>query len=231
MPPRSFLFLSALLFGFAAAGCSPQIGDKCALNTDCSISGTRQCDTSLPGGYCTVFNCGPNSCPDQSACYLFHAEIPGCPYDDRLPSRTAHSFCMKDCSQNSDCRSGYECHDLRDPPWNAILLDDNQDQPACVPVPDGALDNAGDLLSGPDAAVLPVCQADPAIDAAFPPLPDAGVVPPAEDGGTGEDGAAPLDGGFDATLDAGIDATTLIDASDASSVDASDAGAPDASAD
>ena len=135
--PRFPLRLCALPRSRFAAppGCTPQIGDKCVLNTDCSATGTRQCDTSLPGGYCTIFNCGPNTCPDQSACYLFHAEIQGCPYDDREPSRTGHTFCMKDCAHDSDCRSGYICSDLRVPPWNAILLDDNQDQAVVRPRP------------------------------------------------------------------------------------------------
>jgi hypothetical protein len=217
---------------FAVSGCQPQIGDKCVLNTDCSVSGTRQCDTSMPGGYCTVFNCGPNSCPDQTACYLFYAEVQGCPYSDRAPSRTAHSFCMKDCSHDSDCRPGYVCADLRGKPWYAVLLDDNQNQAVCVPAPDFASSNAGQLESVEFDASTPVplvCQADPDIDAAFPPPPDVDAAAPsvdaASDGAPVPDaGPPPADGGLDAaidaTLDAGLDAT-LTDAG----VDGSDAGA------
>jgi hypothetical protein len=226
--PAAFAALAAVA---GLAGCQPQIGDKCNLNTECAVSGTRQCDTSLPGGYCTVFNCGPNSCPDQSACYLFHAEVQGCPYNDHQPSRTAHSFCMKDCHQDGDCRAGYVCRsrqDLAGPPWDALLLDDNQDQKICVPLSDQT------FASGtPDASPL-VCQADPAIDAAFPEGPDAG--PQAVDA-AGETGTAPGDSGTadataDATLDAGVDATTpdattLADARE----DGSDAGSPDATID
>jgi hypothetical protein len=237
MPSPAPRFLRFLYFGllgllaWGAAACSPDIGDHCALNTDCSINGTRQCDTALPGGYCTMFNCGPNSCPNGSGCYLFYAEVQGCPYDDRQPSRTAHSFCIKDCAQNSDCRTGYECADLRLPPWNALLLDDNQDQPGCIPIPDTAENVAGDLASFPDGAP-PVCQADPDMDAAFSPY-DAAVPVlsfPSDDGGAdagvtedaeadsdarpspdaGDAGAPAMDGGdaaADATLDGGLDAT------------------------
>jgi hypothetical protein len=216
-------FAAAAAFGLA--GCQPQIGDRCVLNTDCSISGTRQCDTSLPGGYCTIFNCGPNSCPDQSACYLFYSEVQGCPYDDHQPSRTAHSFCMKDCQQDGDCRAGYVCKTLRElsgPPWDALLLDDNQNQNVCVPVPDQGDSGVPDANAPP----LPVCQANPDIDAAFPPPPEAG--PPPLDAALGPDGSAeagPADAAPDATLDAGADATL-----DAGS-DGSDAGAPDGTLD
>ncbi len=232
----------AALTALALSGCQPQIGDKCVLNTDCSVSGTRLgCDTSMPGGYCTVFNCGPNSCPDQTACYLFYAEVQGCPYSDRAPSRTAHSFCMKDCQQNSDCRAGYICADLRKGPWNAVLLDDNQNQAVCVPAPDKASQAAGLLTSeqlDANAPPIPICEADPDIDAAFPSEPDAGVAlvdagevsdTGADAGIQGADGGvdAGLDAGTDATLDAGVDATL----NDAGVVDASDAGASDATLD
>src|SRR6202041_1127412 len=118
--------------------------------------------TSLPGGYCTIFNCGPNTCPDQTACYLFQSEVQGCPYSDRAPSRTAHSFCMKDCQKDSDCREGYICADLRAAPWNAILLDDNQNQSVCTIGYDSSFQAAGELPDA-NAPPLPVCQADPDI--------------------------------------------------------------------
>jgi len=227
-PGARIFILPAALFALAVSGCQPQIGDKCVLNTDCSVSGTRQCDTSMPGGYCTIFNCGPNSCPDQTACYLFNAEVQGCPYSDRSPSRTAHSFCMKDCQQNSDCRAGYECHDLRGGPWNAVLLDDNQNQAVCVPVPDKASTAAGLITSeqlDANAPPIPICEANPDIDAAFPSEPEA--VDAGSDGGPRKDASAGAgEAGLDAALDAGLDAT-LNDAG----VDASDAGTSDATID
>ncbi len=199
-------------FALASAACTPKIGDKCVLSTDCSQQGDRQCDTSLPNGYCTVYNCGPNGCPDFAACYLFHPEVQGCDYNDRQPSRTSKSFCMAGCTTNSDCREGYECKDARQAPWNAILLDDNQNQPVCVPTND---DNPfGDTYSTQPDAEAPVCQAFPDIDAALPAEVDAGQ----NDGGATDAGVdATVDGGHDAG-DAGVDAT--VDASDSGSGDA-----------
>jgi hypothetical protein len=206
MSVKAFLFVSVVMLASAITGCQPHIGDKCVLNTDCSVTGTLQCDTSMPGGYCTQFNCGPNSCPNGNACYLFHAEVQGCPYNDRTPSRTGHSFCMEGCATNSDCRYGYSCNDLRQYPWYALLLDDNQEQKVCSPNLDTSF-----YQTAPDANAppVPICESNPDYDAAFPP----------EDSGA----AVVLDAGVDGSLDAGVDAT-LTDAGG----DASDAGAPDA---
>jgi hypothetical protein len=202
--PGRFLSKFIVLFALSAAACTPKIGDKCVLSTDCSQQGDRQCDTSMPDGYCTVYNCGPNGCPDYAACYLFHPEVQGCDYNDREPSRTSKSFCMAGCKTSSDCREGYVCADGRGAPWHALLLDDNQNQLVCLPDPDYATDA---FSSQPDAQA-PVCQAFPDIDAAFP-------VMPAADAGA-------MDAGTDATTgggsDAGKDAT--VDASDSGSEDA-----------
>lgn len=95
------------------AGCTPEIGDKCVLSTDCSIRGDRLCDTSQPGGYCTVFNCEPDNCPENSdgICVSFEDELdPACgAADDTQWARFARTFCMRACEEDSDCRDGYEC--------------------------------------------------------------------------------------------------------------------------
>jgi hypothetical protein len=223
--PFLFTALLALASVGGGAGCQPHIGDKCVLNTDCSVTGTLQCDTSMPGGYCTIFNCGPNSCPNGNACYLFEPEVPGCPYNDRQPSRTAHSFCMEDCNTNSDCRYGYTCADLRQPPWNAILLDDNQSQTSCVPNAD-----PGFVSSSPGAnpAPAPICSANPDVDAAFP-SEDAGpimsVMDAGSDAGVDSGSEAGVEGGSDAGGDATVNDGSIPDASDAGdAADAADAG-------
>ena len=97
--------LSALLFG-----CAPKIGKSCSLSTDCSQLGDRLCDTNQPEGYCTIFNCEPDTCPD-SACVGFYAKlIPSCgsATDDRTP-RFERTFCMASCKSDGDCRDGYQC--------------------------------------------------------------------------------------------------------------------------
>ncbi|MDH4281228.1 MAG: hypothetical protein OEV36_01120 [Myxococcales bacterium] len=91
-------FILFLLAGLAGAGCKNNIGDSCANSTDCSVTGERQCDLSQPGGYCTVFACDPDTCP-QGACVEWRY----------IPSRTAETWCMKTCNDDGNCRVQYSC--------------------------------------------------------------------------------------------------------------------------
>ncbi len=154
------LALSALALGLSA--CSPTIGASCTQSTDCSSQGNRVCDNSQPDGYCTVFGCADNSCPDHAVCLTFAVALPGCAYNDyEAPARTMRTLCLQHCQSDSDCRAseGYVCIDPRGAPFSARILDDNQNQKVCVvaitPVdagqPDGgsAICSAGRLL--PDA--------------------------------------------------------------------------------
>jgi hypothetical protein len=105
-------FLSFALLGASLAGCQPKIGDACELATDCSATGARLCDRSMPGGYCTLFNCEPGSCPeDEGVCVAFDPELdPACgPLDDAQPARFLRTFCMAPCGSGDDCREGYAC--------------------------------------------------------------------------------------------------------------------------
>lgn len=79
-------------------GCKQHIGDQCAGSTDCSVTGERQCDLAQPGGYCTVFSCDPDTCPEG-----------GCVEWRFIPSRTAETWCMKTCDNDGDCRGQYSC--------------------------------------------------------------------------------------------------------------------------
>ena len=147
----------------AIAACTPEIGDKCQVSTDCSVRGDRLCDVSQPGGYCTQLNCRGNGCADEASCVLFNSAVPGCGYDDRsgpFGSRVARSFCMAQCESNGDCRDGYACVDPRTAPWNAVILDDNQNKRSCLPTPLEGLD--GGATSTP--AERSVCEA-PVFDA------------------------------------------------------------------
>jgi hypothetical protein len=191
-----------------AAGCTPKVGDRCSLNTDCSIDNTRVCDNSQPGGYCTVVNCAPNSCPNNAACVAFQATVPGCPYDDYAsPARTARTFCMETCKSDSDCRQsdGYVCRDPSGQPWAARIVDSNYARQICLLPPD----RFAAVATRPASA-----------------CPD-GVVPK-NDGGTDQDGSdagvdgnplsdvadaavqadASIDAQADASIDAGVDAST-----------------------
>lgn len=97
-------FCMHLMAGVALAAlsaCAPAVGDSCSGSTDCSIDGSRICDTAQPGGYCTVMGCDPDTCPDGAVCVEWR-------YD---PARTAETYCMKRCSSNGGCRDGYACED------------------------------------------------------------------------------------------------------------------------
>src|ERR1700742_4287558 len=110
--PRDYLFALVLLLG----GCQPNIGDACTQHTDCSATGNRLCEPNLPGGYCTIFNCEPHSCPDEAACVAYGVA----PSVNRLcavqqEQRLERTFCMRRCSGDGDCRAGYACVDLSPP--------------------------------------------------------------------------------------------------------------------
>lgn len=131
------LFVCALVLAAAATGCGHEIGDSCATNIDCATDGTRICDLTQLGGYCTVRNCSADSCPGSSVCVNFFnagmlaavcdpatedAVDPAvqatnaCSADEicltsgfcALPSQ-GQSYCMKHCKKDSDCRAGYRC--------------------------------------------------------------------------------------------------------------------------
>lgn len=185
--------LALVLGAVAIAGCAPKIGDKCVLSTDCSTRGDRLCDTSQPEGYCTQFNCRGNDCPDQAACVLFDSALPGCGYDDRSGpggARTSRAFCSARCKVDGDCRGGYVCVDPRRPPWNAVIIDDDQTQLTCLVKPIGWDEGASYSSSQTQAPVCgPVAPDVPAIDASAP-TSDAGA-----DGADAADASDASDGG------------------------------------
>jgi hypothetical protein len=206
--------MGGLALGAFATGCTPSIGDKCAQSTDCSIRGDRLCDTSQPGGYCTIFNCGANSCPDDATCVLFHPNVQGCPYDDRSLSRTGRTFCVASCDSDSDCRGGYTCQNPIQYS-GAVVLDDNQGKRVCV-----VIDPRAGTKSEPNASVEvpPVCATN---------IPDGGVIPLVD---SGKGGPSPDAGAPDSGRDAGDAGTDAADASDAGANDA-EAGTLDAGTD
>lgn len=128
-------FLPFALFALSALGCAPDIGDSCETSIDCSQTGERLCDVSQSahGGYCTVFDCEPNDCPDEADCVLFGASPSSSSEclntSGNNPSQ--RSFCMKQCDNNADCRTkdGYICMIPLDP---AINLEGNGQRKVCM---------------------------------------------------------------------------------------------------
>ncbi len=92
-PVLNFLKLAlVLLFTLFLGACAPEIGDTCERSTNCPAGAI--CDTTTPDGYCTINQCTPGGCPDESICVEFG-------------QRT--SFCMKWCESDDQCRSGHQC--------------------------------------------------------------------------------------------------------------------------
>ncbi len=161
MPTRLRCLLRTLpgpLVGLALAasflvGCTPKIGDDCTTSLDCSQLGDRLCDTSEPDGYCTIFNCEPDQCPEEAICVGFGLELdPACSaIDDARWKRFERTFCMVACEEESDCRSGYVCASPGDRRALSIDVDNElRDFKACFP--DGEVAQAS---SSPPPACTP----------------------------------------------------------------------------
>lgn len=123
---RTF-YLASIALALFATGCQPEIGDECLTSVDCSAQGDRLCDTSQVDGYCTIFGCEPDACPDNSVCVGFGLEIdPACTStqgtDPRWP-RFERTFCMLACETNDDCRDGYVCASPQDRRATSIDLE------------------------------------------------------------------------------------------------------------
>jgi hypothetical protein len=186
--------LSALAFG-----CTPNIGDSCKLHTDCSATGDRLCEPNLPGGYCTIFNCEPDSCPSEAACVAFGvapSAKPECAITQQ--QRLERTYCMARCSRDSSCRSGYACVDLASSGgaqvWNAAVIDPDRGTKVCTVPVSGAAQIA--TMTALDNSQDQVCA--PPFDASFPPVPDASPLsreasPPSDASPLRDDARSPSD--------------------------------------
>jgi hypothetical protein len=136
MPRLVEKILLLVALAAVAVGCKPKIGDDCNISTDCSAAGDRLCDITAPGGYCTIFNCEPGTCPvNEALCIEFGAQrspIQAC-FDQQAPSPYARAFCMAKCKKDSDCRSGYVCADVSGSnEWGALRIDTDRGDGACL---------------------------------------------------------------------------------------------------
>lgn len=85
----------AVLLG--AGGCRREIGDDCQTSVDCDPNGTRACDLSQPGGYCTIVGCDEKSCPESSVCVRY------------FPEKYLTTSCNPACEDIQLCRTGETC--------------------------------------------------------------------------------------------------------------------------
>lgn len=159
----------------ALFGCQPEIGDSCSTASDCSVQDQRTCDTTYPGGYCTVFGCGADTCPEEATCIGFQSVTSVAPECASLSARPRlqRTACMRSCERNSDCRGGYVCVDLiQSNPWGALVVDRSSDGRVCVLPPPEAPSGAADVCAyspAPEQEPLP----DPS-DAGMDAAPDGG---------------------------------------------------------
>lgn len=97
--PFGLLCLLALALAPTLTGCAPAVGDACTVNGDCPNGSI--CDSTVPGGYCTIPDCRAEQCPGTSVCVTFREE---------------ESYCMQTCSSDEDCREGYTCREAAERP-------------------------------------------------------------------------------------------------------------------
>src|SRR5262245_40174323 len=131
-PMRSDRFV--ILLALFAGACGKEIGDPCIVSSDCSPNGDRLCLNSEKEGYCTVQGCDYSTCPSESECVRFFTgnfenrpcdpmtediTTDDCSLDELcplaghcVPRSSEVRYCMLKCSNNGDCRDGYECRDL-----------------------------------------------------------------------------------------------------------------------
>jgi len=122
---------AALLCAQGLAACKSKVGDGCKSNTDCSPDGDRICDPSQPGGYCTIPDCQPDTCPEGATCVQFW---------DGAHART---WCMKRCSGNGGCRGGYYC--AAGTSEVALIVDSDPGESGfCIEKPPGETQDAGE---------------------------------------------------------------------------------------
>jgi hypothetical protein len=146
------------LFG----ACQRGIGDACDNALRCSTSGTRLCDQTQKGGYCTLLGCDVNTCPSEAVCVRFWPRVDREADEERLGT----NFCMRKCDARSDCREGdgYDCMSSAEfgATHESEVLGHPQQRfcavrshPPDVAKPDaGKSDAAGADASSPDAGAL-----------------------------------------------------------------------------
>lgn len=198
--------LLALVAALTALGCKPEIGDECSVSTDCSSAGDRLCDTTQPGGYCTIFNCEPGGCPEEAICVGFVTSTSKVCQDPQDEDRLQRTYCLRSCDSNDDCRSGYSCEDMgaENNPWQAKVMEyGNPNSKVCVVPYSGA-----PLPENPNTEVCTGTDAGFDVTPWVPPDAGADADDASSDAGTdaADAGTDAADAGADGAVDAGTDA-------------------------
>lgn len=89
--------LIGLVLGLTLSGLlSATVGDACKSNNNCAAR--EHCVTEFDQGYCVQFDCSEKkSCSLDAKCVVLNPEN--------------FTVCLKVCTKNSDCRTGYRCYE------------------------------------------------------------------------------------------------------------------------
>jgi hypothetical protein len=82
--------VAAASIALFVSACGHDIGDSCKTAADCDPNGTRTCDLSQPGGYCTMAGCDDKSCPSGAVCIRYFPE-------NSIQMNDAKKTCNVDC--------------------------------------------------------------------------------------------------------------------------------------
>ena len=126
-PPVTASRIAALVVcTVAALGCGREIGDECQTAAECNPNGSRQCDVSQPGGYCTITGCDEKSCPEEAVCIrYFPTEFLTLPCNSCCEDRPAGSPLPPGCAEQ-----GITCPD---PPLDECTADQICLERVCAP--------------------------------------------------------------------------------------------------
>ena len=116
--------LTAILLASAlVAGCGHSIGDSCSVNIDCDPLGQRFCDTSAPGGYCTIDGCDVGTCPSEAVCIRFFTPVAN------EPCIAGLMYPENGCRADERCVCDLSVGDVCQTPTNAV----NGENGHCAP--------------------------------------------------------------------------------------------------
>jgi hypothetical protein len=111
-----------LWLALTAVACGHEIGDSCKSSVDCDPNGTRSCDLSQPGGYCTVVGCDETSCPESSTCIRLFPQM-------FLAASATQCGDGGTCADGGTCTAGGYCTQcdpkLEDVPTDAGVVQNN----------------------------------------------------------------------------------------------------------
>ena len=133
------LVFGTVVLALAATACSHGIGDSCQTSADCDPNGTRACDLSQPGGYCTIAGCNETSCPSDATCIRYFPEM----YLTKPCDPTCEDICAADggagdgaadagSAVEDDCEADETCVEVNNQPHVGLCSKQSYEQRQCA---------------------------------------------------------------------------------------------------